>query len=120
MHPHHRHEYQTFNTMIQSKWSIKLKHSNARSRKQRDQEKSSFKQGRTRKFLVALKVSATDKRYFVKSKFSRSLFISFAFTAKNTVISPNFLVWKFCGKAQFPHSFHTRKSGEITVFLAVV
>ena len=26
-------------------------------------------------------------------------------TAKNTVISPNFLVWKFCGKAQFPHSF---------------
>ena len=27
------------------------------------------------------------------------------FTAKNTVISPNFLVWKFCGKAQFPHSF---------------
>ena len=26
-------------------------------------------------------------------------------TAKNTVISPNFQVWKFCGKAQFPHSF---------------
>ena len=26
-------------------------------------------------------------------------------TAKNTVISPNCLVWKFCGKAQFPHSF---------------
>ena len=26
-----------------------------------------------------------------------------AFTAKNTVISPDFLVWKFCGKAQFPH-----------------
>ena len=26
-------------------------------------------------------------------------------TAKNTVISPNFLVCKFCGKAQFPHSF---------------
>ena len=24
-------------------------------------------------------------------------------TAKNTVISPNFLVWEFCGKAQFPH-----------------
>ena len=24
-------------------------------------------------------------------------------TAKNTGISPNFLVWKFCGKAQFPH-----------------
>ena len=26
-------------------------------------------------------------------------------TAKNAVISPDFLVWKFCGKAQFPHSF---------------
>ena len=26
-------------------------------------------------------------------------------TIKNTVISPNFLVWKFCGKSQFPHSF---------------
>ena len=26
-------------------------------------------------------------------------------TLKNTVISPNFLVWKLCGKAQFPHSF---------------
>ena len=25
-------------------------------------------------------------------------------TAKNTVISSNFLVWKFCGKAQIPHS----------------
>ena len=24
---------------------------------------------------------------------------------KNAVISPNFLVWKFCGKAQFPLSF---------------
>ena len=26
-------------------------------------------------------------------------------TAQNTVISPNFLVRKFYGKAQFPHSF---------------
>ena len=26
-------------------------------------------------------------------------------TAKNTVILPNFLVWKICAKAQFPHSF---------------
>ena len=26
-------------------------------------------------------------------------------TAKNPVIAPNFLMWKFCGKAQFPHSF---------------
>ena len=27
------------------------------------------------------------------------------YTSQNTVISPNFLVWKFFGKAQFPHSF---------------
>ena len=26
-------------------------------------------------------------------------------TEKNTVISSNFMVWKFCGKAQIPHSF---------------
>ena len=26
-------------------------------------------------------------------------------TTKNTVISPNFLAWKFCEKTQFPHSF---------------
>ena len=26
-------------------------------------------------------------------------------TAKNNVISPDFLAWKFCGKARFPHSF---------------
>ena len=24
-------------------------------------------------------------------------------SAKNVVISPDFLVWKFCGKVQFPH-----------------
>ena len=49
-------------------------------------------------------------------------------TAKNTVTSPDFMVWKFCGKANrpklcgkcaFPQNFHTRKSGEITVFLAM-
>ena len=27
------------------------------------------------------------------------------FTAKNTVISPDFLMWKFCGKVEFLHSF---------------
>ena len=50
--------------------------------------------------------------------------------AKNTVISLNFLVWKFCGKFPANHpklcgnwaflkSFHTRKLGEIAVFYAV-
>ena len=39
-------------------------------------------------------------------------------TAKNTVISPNSLVWQFCGKAQFPHSFGriTRNYAEIVPF----
>ena len=27
------------------------------------------------------------------------------YTVKNTVISPNFLVWKFCSKARFLHGF---------------
>ena len=36
-------------------------------------------------------------------------------TAKNTVISPDFLVWKLC----LPTKFHIKKSGEITAFLAV-
>ena len=49
-------------------------------------------------------------------------------TAKNTLISSNFLVWEFCGKAPFPHSFgqiarnyaHTRKLGDITAFFTVI
>ena len=57
------------------------------------------------------------------------------YTAKNTVILPNFLVWKFCRKAQFPHNiwrfawnyaetafpqnFYTRKLDEVTLFFAV-
>ena len=61
--------------------------------------------------------------------------VVYFFTAENTVISPNFLVWKFCGKPQFPHSFgriariyaetvfpqnvQIRTLGEITVFYAV-
>ena len=35
---------------------------------------------------------------------------------ENTVISRNFMVWKFCRR----HSFHISKSGEITVFCAVL
>ena len=39
-------------------------------------------------------------------------------TAKTTVISPDFLVWKFCGKAQFPSSFErfARKYAETMSF----
>ena len=66
--------------------------------------------------------------YLVNLFLQRTFFI--IITAKNTVISPDFLVWKFCRKSQFLHSFgqfahhifhnfYTRKSGEITVFFAV-
>ena len=43
-------------------------------------------------------------------------------TAKNVVILPNFLMYKFCGSPKlcgncaFPENFYTRKPGEITVF----
>ena len=40
------------------------------------------------------------------------------YTVKNTVISSNFLVWGFCGKA--PAKFHTRKLGKITLLFAVL
>ena len=51
-------------------------------------------------------------------------------TAQNTEISPNFLVWKFCGKVQspqsfgrfprnFPQNFHTRKLVEVSVCYVV-
>ena len=44
------------------------------------------------------------KYFFIK--FNMASYLDLAIiTAKNTVISRNFLVWKFCGKAQFLHSF---------------
>ena len=39
------------------------------------------------------------------SESQRSVKTSLAFTAENIVISPDFMVWKFRGKAQFPQSF---------------
>ena len=41
-------------------------------------------------------------------------------TAKITIISANFLVWKYCRKAQFPScGWFARKLGEIAVFFVV-
>ena len=40
-------------------------------------------------------------------KYYRTLFLTTAFTAKNAVISPNFLVQEFCGKTQFLHENDT-------------
>ena len=44
------------------------------------------------------------------------IFLLVTNNAKNTLISPNFLVWNFCGKAQ---KFYTRKLGEITLIFTV-
>ena len=83
---------------------------------------------RVRLYLRLLRSSAislkgnSSKMWKVRTEYTE-------YTTKNTVISPNFLVWKFGGKAQFPHSFgrcafpqnfHTRKFREITVFYAVI
>ena len=51
------------------------------------------------------------------NRFKGTLTIHKTDTSQNTIVSPNLLVWKFCGKAQFPQSFG--KLGEITIFYAV-
>ena len=45
-----------------------------------------------------------DKHYKVKHE-NRSTLLVKSSIAKNTLVLPNFLVWKFCRKAQFPNSF---------------
>ena len=61
----------------------------------------------------------------IKKKKNSRTNLSTGHTAKNPVILPNFLVWKFCEKAQFlqncafPQNFHTRKLGEIMGFFVV-
>ena len=66
-------------------------------------------------FKVDLKVALIRSQNFFKMAVAYSFFnyillknlgqLSSIFTEKNTVISSNFLVLKFCGKAQFPQSF---------------
>ena len=63
---------------------------------------------------------------------SKATLLVQAISAQNTVISPNLLLWKFCGKAHFrrvwancqelcrncvfPQNFHTRKLGDYFSF----
>ena len=63
---------------------------------------------------------------------SKATLLAQAISAQNTVISPNLLLWKFCGKAHFrrvwancqelcrncvfPQNFHTRKLGDYFSF----
>ena len=60
---------------------------------------------------------------------------NYFFSKERKSLQSDFMVWTFCGKKQFPHSFgqrpklcenrafpqnfHTRKLGEITIFYAV-
>ena len=75
---------------------------------------------------------AAQKVMLTIQNFSTSTFSVTQFsTAYNTEISHNFLLWKFYGKAQFPHrpklygncafpqSFHTRILGEVSLFYLV-
>ena len=49
-------------------------------------------------------ITATIKLVKTTKNFREALFRT-TDTTQNAVISPNFLVWDFCGKTQFPHSF---------------
>ena len=52
--------------------------------------------------LVTWAMRSSETDFFFEKTGVQKLF---ARTTKNTIISPNFLVWKFCGKAQFAPSF---------------
>ena len=56
--------------------------------------------------IILMKLASGDFRLSI----GESLWMTYCVsgtncTASNTVISPNFLVWTFCGKAQFPQNF---------------
>ena len=55
------------------------------------------------------------------NNFKLDILFSVSNTVKNIVISPNFLMWKFCEKKQFPHSFgrFARNSAETVPFLKI-
>ena len=59
--------------------------------------------------LLVINDDVTDSRNFFTLAVSQLSTVYLVqdglYTAKNTVISPDFLVWKFCGKAQFSHSY---------------
>ena len=69
-------------------------------------------------------VKYTESKVVKKYMYSLSLKSFLSKTCFNAIISPNFWVWKLCGKAQFKRketlqNLCTRKLGEITVFFAV-
>ena len=49
--------------------------------------------------------SSSKGKSFKLFSFPLTHFAPMCLSSKNTVISPDFQVWKFCGRAQFPYSF---------------
>ena len=64
---------------------------------------------------TVLKKLKGERIFKLMSSFVNDTLRKISVTAKNTVISPNLLVWKFCGKVQFPLSFRrfARNSEEL-------
>ena len=77
---------------------------------------------RTKQFISPIKNPRANVLFNVLSMFqiSKSWFFCLWFTVKNIVISPNFLLWKYCGKAQFLHSWKWVKLGETTIVSALI
>ena len=61
--------------------------------------KTLFSGKRNSIFPITQEVSHLSPTFLGRSSFPNT------FSAKNTVISPKFVVWKFCERRQFPHSF---------------
>ena len=57
------------------------------------------------KSKLHLNYRKSNSKATVITSIDAQVFLEVIYTAKNTVISHDFLEWKFCGKAQFPHSF---------------
>ena len=80
-----------------------------------DNVSTSVSQRGIQNLVKHLRWSVFQKNPFFSLKES---ILNLSHAVKSTVISPNFLVRKFCGKAQFPHSFGwiARNSAETVPF----
>ena len=59
----------------------------------------------SQKTFIKIMPGDTKRRYVVQNKCPVASDNRITSTAKNIVISPDFLVWKFRRETQFPHSF---------------
>ena len=56
------------------------------------------------KVIVSVAILLQEKKFMQKNLRYQLILSRDIDTGKNTIISPAFLVWKFCGKAQFSHT----------------